>query len=150
MKTFLEAGAGALAKARQLAAAATESPAAFTHALCSVTSITYWPVIPDSNKFLCVGKNYRTHLEELKRTDLIKEIPQEPTGFIKTNECLSGHEATVKRPATVSHLDYEPELVFVMSKRAFELKKTDTGFNAMDYVIGVTVLTKLLILTICG
>jgi 5-carboxymethyl-2-hydroxymuconate isomerase/acylpyruvate hydrolase len=100
-------------------------------------------VIPDSAKFLCVGKNYRTHLEELKRTDLIKEIPQEPTGFIKTNECLSGHEATVKRPATVSHLDYEPELVFVMSKRAFEVKKTDAGFNAMDYVIGVTVLNDL-------
>jgi 5-carboxymethyl-2-hydroxymuconate isomerase/acylpyruvate hydrolase len=143
MKTFLEAGASTLAKARQLEAAALASPDAYAHALCSVASITYLPVIPDSAKFLCVGKNYRTHLEELKRTDLIKEIPQEPTGFIKTNECLSGHEATVKRPATVSHLDYEPELVFVMSKRAFEVKKTDAGFNAMDYVIGVTVLNDL-------
>ena len=75
------------------------------------------------------------HLEELKRTNLIKEIPQEPTSFIKLNSCLSGHEAKVVRPKGITRLDYEPELVFVIGKRALGAKKSE----ALDYVAGVTI-----------
>ncbi len=46
----------------------------------ALQDVHFLPPVPDANKFLCVGKNYRTHLEELKRTDLIKELPSEPTG----------------------------------------------------------------------
>jgi len=139
MKALLAEGPKALARVRALADAARAEPRRFKAALLKVSDITYLPVIPDASKFLCVGKNYRTHLEELKRTDLIKEIPQEPTGFIKTNDCLSGHEGRVARPAPVVHLDYEPELVFVIGKRAFGAKKAD----AFDHVIGVTILNDL-------
>src|ERR1700674_3028404 len=59
--------------------------------------ITYLPPIPDADKFLCVGKNYRQHLEELRRNDLLAETPQEPTAFVKLNSCLTGHETQVKR-----------------------------------------------------
>ena len=79
MKALLAAGPAALARVRALAAAARAEPKRFQAAMLAVDDISYLPVIPDANKFLCVGKNYRTHLEELKRTDLIKEIPQEPT-----------------------------------------------------------------------
>src|SRR5258708_8369029 len=61
-------------------------------------SITYHPAVPDADKFLCVGKNYRSHLAELKANDLIRETPQEPTAFVKLNSSLVGHEARVKRP----------------------------------------------------
>ena len=103
------------------------------------SEILFLPPIPDSGKFLCVGKNYRAHLEELKRTDLIKEMPGEPTGFVKLNSCLVGHEAEVERPATVTHLDYEPELVFVIGKHVFGGKKAD----AFDCVAGITILNDL-------
>ena len=76
------------------------------------------PPIGDAEKFLCVGKNYRSHLKELEANDLIKEKPEEPTGFIKLNACLTGHDTDVERPATVSRLDYEPELVFVIARTA--------------------------------
>ena len=105
-------------------------------ALRDFSEITFLPPIPDSDKFLCVGKNYRAHLEELKRTDLIKEMPGEPTGFVKLNACLAGHEAEVERPVTVTHLDYEPELVFVIGKHVFGGKKKD----AFDCVAGITIL----------
>ena len=101
--------------------------------------INFLPPIPDSDKFLCVGKNYRAHLEELKRTDLIKEMPGEPTGFIKLNSCLAGHEDAVERPATVSRLDYEPELVLVIGKYAYMAKRD----NAFDYLAGITILNDL-------
>ncbi|RYY81915.1 MAG: fumarylacetoacetate hydrolase family protein, partial [Comamonadaceae bacterium] len=83
--------------------------------------------------------NYRTHLEELKRTDLIKEMPNEPTGFVKLNDCLAGHDVDVVRPPTVTHLDYEPELVFVIGKPAYQVKADD----AFQYVAGITILNDL-------
>jgi 2-keto-4-pentenoate hydratase/2-oxohepta-3-ene-1,7-dioic acid hydratase in catechol pathway len=101
--------------------------------------ITYLPPIPDADKFLCVGKNYRQHLEELRRNDLLTETPQEPTAFVKLNSCLVGHNAKVARPDGIVRLDYEPELVFVIGKRALGVKKKD----AFDYVAGVTILNDL-------
>jgi 2-keto-4-pentenoate hydratase/2-oxohepta-3-ene-1,7-dioic acid hydratase in catechol pathway len=101
--------------------------------------IRFLPPIPDANKFLCVGKNYRTHLEELKRTDLIKELPNEPTGFIKLNDCLTGHNTDVERPPSVTHLDYEPELVFVIGKPAYQVKADD----AFSHLAGITILNDL-------
>ncbi len=102
-------------------------------------NVVFHPPIPDPDKFLCVGKNYRSHLEELKRTDLIKEMPNEPTGFVKVNDCLTGHGSDVIRPPTVSHLDYEPELVFVIGKPAYQVSPQD----ALSYVAGITILNDL-------
>jgi 2-keto-4-pentenoate hydratase/2-oxohepta-3-ene-1,7-dioic acid hydratase in catechol pathway len=114
--------------------------AAHTHAL---DAITFLPPIADADKFICVGKNYRTHLEELKRTNLIKEMPEEPTGFVKTNSCLTGHGADVVRPRDVTALDYEPELVFVIGKPAFRVPKNLPVADALDYVAGITLLNDL-------
>lgn len=135
MKTFLRSGDEVMNQAKSWVA----SNGDHSDLLLDANTITYLPPIMDADKFLCVGKNYRTHLEELKRTNLIKEIPQEPTSFIKLNSCLSGHNATVVRPKGITKLDYEPELVFVMGKRALGAKKSE----AMDYIGGVTILNDL-------
>jgi 5-carboxymethyl-2-hydroxymuconate isomerase/acylpyruvate hydrolase len=103
------------------------------------SSIRFYPPVPDAEKFLCVGKNYRQHLEELRRNDLLLETPQEPTAFVKYNYCLSGHEWSVERPEGIVRLDYEPELVFVIGKRALGVKKA----QAFDHVCGVTILNDL-------
>ncbi|MHB8770238.1 MAG: fumarylacetoacetate hydrolase family protein [Syntrophales bacterium] len=102
-------------------------------------AVTFFPPVPDAEKFLCVGKNYRQHLEELRRNDLILETPQEPTGFVKYNYCLSGHDWQVARPEGVVRLDYEPELVFVIGRRALGVGKAD----AFKYIAGVTILNDL-------
>jgi 2-keto-4-pentenoate hydratase/2-oxohepta-3-ene-1,7-dioic acid hydratase in catechol pathway len=133
MKSLLAQGPDALAQLGERAASLDESSA------YGLADIRFLPPIPDANKFLCVGKNYRTHLEELKRTDLIKEMPQEPTAFVKLNDCLTGHDGDVVRPPTVTHLDYEPELVFVIGKPAYQVK----GDNALDYIAGITILNDL-------
>jgi 2-keto-4-pentenoate hydratase/2-oxohepta-3-ene-1,7-dioic acid hydratase in catechol pathway len=139
MRKLLAAGDAAMDEARKLADAARADPASFDAALLDERIIRYLPPVPDAEKFLCVGKNYRTHLEELKQNDLITEMPQEPTGFIKLNSCLSGHNARVARPEGIVSFDYEPELVFVIGKRALGAKKAD----AFDYVAGVTILNDL-------
>jgi 5-carboxymethyl-2-hydroxymuconate isomerase/acylpyruvate hydrolase len=104
------------------------------------TSITWLPPVPDADKFLCVGKNYRTHLAELRANDLLTETPQEPTAFVKLNSCLVGHEAHVAKPHGITRLDYEPELVFVIGRRALGVKN---DIEIEDYVAGVTLLNDL-------
>jgi 2-keto-4-pentenoate hydratase/2-oxohepta-3-ene-1,7-dioic acid hydratase in catechol pathway len=140
MKQLLALGKPGLDRVKQLidraADAGTKLPAG---TLLDSASIVFLPAIPDADKFLCVGKNYRTHLEELRRTDLIREMPTEPTAFIKLNACLTGHEAAVVRPAGIVRLDYEPELVFVIGKRALGVKKKD----AYDTIAGITLLNDL-------
>jgi 2-keto-4-pentenoate hydratase/2-oxohepta-3-ene-1,7-dioic acid hydratase in catechol pathway len=139
MKQLLAAGAAAMERVRALAAAAEADPKRFAAALLEERDIVYLPPIPDADKFLCVGKNYRQHLEELRRNDLITETPQEPTAFIKLNSCLAGHNARVARPDGIVRLDYEPELVFVIGRRALGVKKAD----AFGHVAGVTILNDL-------
>jgi 2-keto-4-pentenoate hydratase/2-oxohepta-3-ene-1,7-dioic acid hydratase in catechol pathway len=139
IKALLAAGRGALSRVQALAKAAATEARSFSQAMHEERAIRLLPPVPDADKFLCVGKNYRQHLDELVKNDLLKEIPQEPTAFVKLNSCLVGHNAKVARPQGVTKLDYEPELVFVIGRRALGVKKVD----AMDYVAGVTILNDL-------
>ena len=140
MKKLIARGRPGLDRARQLLDFAASEPARIpAGALTSLDEVNFLPPIPDPDKFLCVGKNYRTHLEELKRGDLIKEIPGEPTGFVKIDSCLTGHNTDVERPPTVSRLDYEPELVFVIGKTCHHARRE----KAFDYVMGITILNDL-------
>jgi 2-keto-4-pentenoate hydratase/2-oxohepta-3-ene-1,7-dioic acid hydratase in catechol pathway len=92
------------------------------------------PPVPDPNVFFCVGKNNKSHLEELVRNQLIKEIPKEPTGFVKLNSVMVGDNAEVSRPEGITTLDYEPELTFVVGRRAFRVARDD----ASSYLAGIT------------
>jgi 5-carboxymethyl-2-hydroxymuconate isomerase/acylpyruvate hydrolase len=140
MRGLLREGRGAMSRVQALAKAAQSQAGRFSNAMFEERAIRFLPPVPDPDKFLCVGKNYRAHLEELKKHDLIKEMPEEVTGFVKLHSCLTGHEAKVVKPAAVARLDYEPELVFVIGRRALGVKKTD---DPWDYVAGVTVMNDL-------
>src|SRR5882672_12756654 len=137
MKDLLAAGPEMFGQLRQIAADLKRYPQGV--ATLDEQAIRYHPPVPDADKFLCVGKNYRSHLAELKANDLIREMPEEPTAFVKLNSSLSGHEARVKRPQGITQLDYEPELVFVIGKPALGVKKA----QAFDHVVGVTILNDL-------
>ena len=142
MRALLQLGRGALSRVQALVRAAQSGGAAgMGAAMFEEKAVRLLPPVPDPDKFLCVGKNYRAHLEELKKHDLIKEMPEEVTGFVKVTSCLVGHDARVAKPAAVERLDYEPELVFVIGRRALGVKATDE--DAMDYAVGVTLLNDL-------
>src|SRR5262245_41737802 len=102
MKTFLSLGETGLERARRL----IEEARAGKHGemLCTLGDVRLLPPVTDAGKFLCVGKNYRSHLAELERTDLIRERPEEPTGFIKLNSCLVGQDAEVERQIGRAHV----------------------------------------------
>jgi 2-keto-4-pentenoate hydratase/2-oxohepta-3-ene-1,7-dioic acid hydratase in catechol pathway len=140
MRRLLAAGEAGLARVRTLLGHAAHPQERLRNEwMFKQSGIRFYPPVTDAEKFLCVGKNYRQHLEELRRNDLLLETPQEPTSFVKYNYCLSGHDGEVERPEGIVRLDYEPELVFVIGKRALGVKKA----QAFDHVVGITILNDL-------
>lgn len=94
----------------------------------------FLPPIADPSKFFCVGKNTKKHREELLANKMLTEIPNEPTGFIKLVDTMSGDGDEVEKPNDITTLDYEPELCYVIGKRAHRVKKSE----ALDYIAGFT------------
>lgn len=99
-----------------------------------VSNVKFLPPIPDPSKLFCVGKNTKKHREELLANKMLTEIPNEPTGFIKLVDTMSGDGDEVVKPNDITTLDYEPELCYVIGKRAHRVKKAD----AMEYIAGFT------------
>lgn len=104
-----------------------------------VSEARFHPPVPDPGKFLCVGKNYGAHLDELQNNDLLKERPQEPTGFIKLNQTMVGDHARVVRPEGITTLDYEPELAFIIGAPGIRISRD----AAMQHVTGITLFNDL-------
>jgi acylpyruvate hydrolase len=100
----------------------------------AAAGLKFLPPITDPSKFFCVGKNNRKHREELVANKMLNEMPKEPTGFIKLVSTMSGDGDEVAKPDDITTLDYEPELCYVVGKRAHGVKKAE----AMDYIAGFT------------
>ncbi len=129
VKLALTSGAQTIAALEELADAAERAKL-----LRPVAGLKFLPPIPDPSKFFCVGKNNKRHREELAANKMLSEVPNEPTGFIKLVSTMSGDGDEVVKPADITTLDYEPELCYVVGKRAHGVKKAD----AMDYISGFT------------
>jgi acylpyruvate hydrolase len=129
VKMALTSGPQTIAALEELAGAAERAKL-----LRPVAGLKFLPPVPDPSKFFCVGKNNRKHREELAANKMLTEVPNEPTGFIKLVDTMSGDGDEVVKPADITTLDYEPELCYVVGKRAHGVKKAD----AMDYISGFT------------
>jgi len=129
VKTAVTSGPQMITALEELAASAEREGL-----LRPIGSLNFLPPIPDPSKFFCVGKNNKRHREELAANKMLTEVPNEPTGFIKLISTMSGDGDTVVKPDDITMLDYEPELCYVVGKRAHGVSKAD----AMDYISGFT------------
>jgi acylpyruvate hydrolase len=129
VKMALTSGPQTIAALEELAGAAERAKL-----LRPVAGLKFLPPIADPSKFFCVGKNNRKHREELAANKMLTEVPNEPTGFIKLVDTMSGDGDEVVKPGDITTLDYEPELCYVVGQRAHGVKKAD----AMGYIAGFT------------
>jgi 2-keto-4-pentenoate hydratase/2-oxohepta-3-ene-1,7-dioic acid hydratase in catechol pathway len=129
VKVALTSGPQTIAALQELAVSAERAGL-----LRPAAGVRFLPPIPDPSKFFCVGKNNKRHREELAANKMLTEVPNEPTGFIKLVSTMSGDGDAVVKPDNITTLDYEPELCYVVGKRAHGVKKAD----AMDYISGFT------------
>jgi 2-keto-4-pentenoate hydratase/2-oxohepta-3-ene-1,7-dioic acid hydratase in catechol pathway len=67
------------------------------------------PVIPDPDKIICVGLNYRDHVAETGRT-----VTAKPALFARFAGSQVGHLQPMVRPAVSEEFDYEGELAVVI------------------------------------
>lgn len=95
----------------------------------ALSDIRLLPVIPDPDKILCAGVNYRAHAEETGRA-----LPGRPSMFLRmTNTLLAAGEA-MRRPANSEQFDFEGELAIIIGRGGRRIGAA----QALDHVAGYT------------
>ena len=120
-----------LLEAERLFDLAAASEAGATAALADVDLL---PPVPDPDKIVCVGLNYRAHAAEAGI-----EPPDSPTFFAKFRNALAAPGAVVPLPAASDKVDYEAEIAFVIGRRAKDVDAAD----AIGHIAGYTLLNDL-------
>jgi 2-keto-4-pentenoate hydratase/2-oxohepta-3-ene-1,7-dioic acid hydratase in catechol pathway len=92
------------------------------------------PPVPDPDKIVCIGLNYRTHAAEVGI-----DPPDTPTFFAKFRNALAPTGATVQLPAASRKVDYEAEVAFVVGQRCSEVEES----TAADFIAGYMLLNDL-------
>jgi acylpyruvate hydrolase len=94
----------------------------------AVSSVNLLAPVPDPEKIICLGLNYRDHAKEAGQ-----EIPAAPMWFAKFANSLIGSGREIVLPAAYPHhVDYEAELAVVIGRAAHRVDPAD----AMRYVAG--------------
>jgi 2-keto-4-pentenoate hydratase/2-oxohepta-3-ene-1,7-dioic acid hydratase in catechol pathway len=84
--------------------------------------------VPDPEKIICIGLNYRDHAEESGQ-----EIPAAPMWFAKFANSLRGSgESILLPPAHPDYVDYEAELALVVGSEAHEVSEA----QALAHIAG--------------
>ena len=102
--------------------------------IAALADLELLPPVPDPEKIVCIGLNYRDHAAEAGQ-----EPPPVPTFFAKFANALVADGATVPLPASSSKVDYEAEVAVVIGRRASAVDVAD----ALDHVAGYTLLNDL-------
>ncbi len=96
----------------------------------ALDEVTLRPVVPRPGKIVCVGLNYRAHVDEG-----VFEVPDYPALFPKYADALVGAGQPVLVPPESEAADYEAELALVVGRRV----RRATGEEALAAVGGYTI-----------
>ncbi len=109
---------------------AAAGAAAAAGATVDEASLTFLPPVAKPPKIICMGLNYRDHAEEAGLG-----IPDFPVLFGRFASSLIGHGAPIILPKVSEQLDWEAELVVVLSKGGKNIAES----GALDHVAGYSV-----------
>ncbi len=95
--------------------------------------VSFAPLVPNPSKIICVGLNYRDHVEEMGR-----EVPSAPTCFAKFSGALIGSSDDIEIPSpdVSAAVDWEVELTVVIGSSVRNASST----AALDAIAGYTVM----------
>ena len=85
------------------------------------------PPIPDPDKIICLGLNYKSHAEEAQL-----KLPEVPMLFAKYRNALIGPTSSIVLPKLSKEVDYEGELAVMIGRRGKDIPTE----NALEYVAG--------------
>ena len=92
-----------------------------------VESVSFAPVVTRPSKVICVGHNYRAHIEEMGR-----DIPDHPVLFAKFAHSLLGAGHDIVLPPQSQSVDWECELAVIIGSTV----RHATGQQAADAIAG--------------
>ncbi len=95
-----------------------------------LANVSYLPTLPNPDKILCVGLNYKAHQEETGRGG-----EAYPTIFVRFAGAQMGHNAPMIRPPESNTLDYEGEIAMIIGKRGRRIPKD----RALEHVAGFSI-----------
>ena len=116
---------GAATTAQVLAAAERRPEDAFPAAEADLR-----PVVPNPAKVICVGLNYKAHIEETGRTD-----SDYPVLFPKFASSLTGPDAELSLPSESDQVDYEGELTVVIGAPGRRISEADAPAHVLGYTV---------------
>jgi 2-keto-4-pentenoate hydratase/2-oxohepta-3-ene-1,7-dioic acid hydratase in catechol pathway len=93
----------------------------------SLEAIEFSPVIPDPDKIVCVGLNYRDHVAETGRT-----VTEKPALFARFAGSQVGHQRPLVKPRVSDEFDYEGELAVIIGESGRHIP----AHRALEYVAG--------------
>ncbi len=92
-----------------------------------LSAVELLPPVPNPDKIICVGVNYRAHIAEMGR-----ELPGYPVVFTRFARSLVGHQQSLLRPLASQQYDFEGELAVVIGKPARHVDRQ----RALNHVAG--------------
>ena len=99
--------------------------------LLSLDALELGPPVPDPDKIICLGVNYREHAAEAQQ-----ELPAVPMFFAKFRNSLIGPTSPIHLPHVSTQVDYEGELAVIIGQRCKEVAEQE----ALQYVAGYTIM----------
>jgi acylpyruvate hydrolase len=103
------------------------SAARESHRAVALSEVQLRPLVPAPRRILCVGLNYRAHIEETRRVD-----SDYPVLFPKFASSLLPPDGTIVLPAESDQVDYEGELAVVIGRTGRRISESD----AADHILG--------------
>jgi 2-keto-4-pentenoate hydratase/2-oxohepta-3-ene-1,7-dioic acid hydratase in catechol pathway len=104
--------------------------------LMNPDDVSFIAPVPDPSKnVICMGLNYRDHVEEAIRAGgLPKSIAErdQPIFFTKAPSTLIGHKAGIPKHACTNELDYEAELAIIIGRRGKNISQE----QVYDHIFG--------------
>ncbi len=95
----------------------------------ALADVQLLPPIPDPHRLLCIGVNYRKHVEEVGH-----EVPDYPSIFARCLDSIVGHGADLVRPTASRQYDFEGEFAIVIGSGGRHIPAE----KAYDHVAGYT------------
>lgn len=92
-----------------------------------ISEIEFLPPILEPGKMICIGLNYRSHIEETGRP-----MPEYPMLFVRYPDSVVGHGQPMLRPKASEKYDFEGELAVVIGNTCRAVAEAD----ALNYVAG--------------
>ncbi|MCH7803926.1 MAG: fumarylacetoacetate hydrolase family protein [Acidobacteria bacterium] len=127
LKSWLSRGAESIEVARRIGELIEEN----SEAIYPRKDVRFLPPIPNPEKIICIGLNYRDHAEEQNLS-----LPQNPLIFAKFSSSLIGYDDAIKLPAISQKVDPEAELCVVMLESGKELSPERAREAIAGYTIG--------------